>query len=149
MKNLFRLLTLITISVILFSFNFWQKDFDTARRLATEKNQLILLNFSGSDWCGPCIRMEKEIFSSETFQKMAEANLVLLNADFPRIKKNQLSKEQRNANEMLAEKYNREGKFPFTVLMTPEGNVIKTWEGLPDEDAARFTSMIKKLCDEH
>jgi thioredoxin-related protein len=148
MRNLFKLLLLTVTSFIFLSFNIWQKDFDTARRIATEKNQLILLNFSGSDWCGPCIRMEKEIFSSEAFMKMAESNLVLLNADFPRFKKNQLSKEQRNANDLLAEKYNREGKFPFTVLLTPGGNVVKTWEGLPDEDASGFTSAVKKLCDE-
>ncbi|RYY17285.1 MAG: thioredoxin family protein, partial [Chitinophagaceae bacterium] len=98
MRNLFKLSLLIAVSIITFSFTIWQKDFDTARRIATEKNQLILLNFSGSDWCGPCIRMEKEIFSNEAFLKMADANLVLLNADFPRFKKNQLSKEQRTAN---------------------------------------------------
>ena len=148
MRNLLKLFVLTAIPFILFSFNIWQKDFDTARMIATEKNQLILVNFSGSDWCGPCIRMEKEIFSSETFLKMAESNLVLLNADFPRFKKNQLSKEQRNANEVLADKYNREGKFPFTVLLTADGNVIKTWEGLPDDNVTQFTAAIKKLCDE-
>ena len=123
----------------------WQKILKSQRWQLTKPVDTV--EFHGSDWCGPCIRMEKEIFSSEAFTRMAETNLVLVNADFPRFKKNQLSKEQRNANEILAEKFNREGKFPFTLLLTPGGEVIKTWEGLPDEDASQFSSAIKKLCD--
>ncbi|HMF69889.1 MAG TPA: thioredoxin family protein [Flavitalea sp.] len=138
---------LLGLSVLLLSFTVWQPDFDTAQKLAHERNQLILLNFSGSDWCGPCIRMKKEIFSNEAFSKMADTTLVMVNADFPRNKKNQLNKELRTQNEQLADKYNPEGKFPYTVLLSANGTVIRSWEGMPDETAVEFALSIKKICD--
>ena len=70
----------------------WGTDFEKAKQTATQEHKIILLNFSGSDWCGPCIRMHKEIFDNGAFKKFADAGLVLVNADFPRLKKNQLSK---------------------------------------------------------
>jgi thioredoxin-related protein len=131
------------------SFTTWQSDFETAKQIAKEKHQLILLNFSGSDWCGPCIRMRKEIFGSEVFSKMADASLVLFNADFPRNKKNQLDKQIKKQNEALADKYNPEGKFPFTLLLDENGKTIKTWDGLPNGNAAAFTLQVKTICDAH
>ena len=132
---------------VLFAMAIWQPDFETAQKNAVEKHQLILLNFSGSDWCGPCIRMHKEIFNSPAFSAYADACLELVNADFPRNKKNQLSKAIQKQNEALADKYNPEGKFPLTLLLDAKGKVIKTWDGLPDENAEQFTSIVKKLCD--
>ena len=129
------------------SFTIWQPNFEKAKQTATEKHQLILLNFSGSDWCGPCIRMRKEIFESEAFSKMADTTLVLVNADFPRNKKNQLDKLNKKQNESLADKYNPDGKFPFTVLLNPDGKLIKSWDGLPDENAEQFTKQVKNICD--
>ncbi|MEP7164716.1 MAG: thioredoxin family protein [Ferruginibacter sp.] len=129
------------------SFATWETDLDKAKQIAKEKHELILLNFSGSDWCGPCIRMKKEIFDSREFVEIAEKNLVLLNADFPRGKKNQLSKEVKHNNEALADKYNPEGKFPFTLLLDANGKIIRSWDGLPDENATAFTKLIKGLCD--
>ena len=140
---------LLGLLVLLLSFTVWQPDFETAQKLAHERNQLILLNFSGSDWCGPCIRMKKEICSNEAFSKMADATLVMVNADFPRNKKNQLNKELRTQNEQLADRYNPEGKFPYTVLLSANGAVIRSWEGMPDETAAEFALSIKKICDGH
>ena len=125
----------------------WQHDFEKAKKEAREKHELILLNFSGSDWCIPCIRMEKEIFASDAFEKMADTSLVLVNADFPRLKKNQLSKELQKQNEWLADKYNPKGIFPYTLLLDENGKVLKTWEGLPAGDADRFASDIKSICD--
>jgi peroxiredoxin len=57
----------------------------------------------------------------------------LVRADFPRMKKNQLSKEQTAYNEKLAEKYNPKGKFPLTVLINPDGKVITEWDGYPKD----------------
>jgi thioredoxin-related protein len=125
----------------------WLTDFDTAQSKAKEKHQLIMLNFSGSDWCGPCIRMRKEIFNSEVFSQMADSSLQLVNADFPRKKKNALPKKIKKQNEELADKYNPEGKFPFTVLLDAKGKVIKSWDGLPDENATAFTKHVKELLD--
>ena len=87
------------------SFINWHNNFEDAKQLARKEHKHILLNFSGSDWCGPCIRLHKEIFESEPFQKFAETNLVLVNADFPRLKKNQLSSSQQKINDAIADKY--------------------------------------------
>ncbi|MFN0290975.1 thioredoxin family protein [Pedobacter helvus] len=125
----------------------WEANFENAKKIAKEKNQLILLNFSGSDWCIPCIRMHKEIFTDAGFLKMAEQNLVLVNADFPRNKKNQLPVEIKKQNEALADQYNPGGRFPYTVLLNAEGKVVKTWEGLPDETPTQFAATLKQICD--
>jgi thioredoxin-related protein len=143
MKKLF----LIAFGFIAIPFSNWQPSFEKAKEIAKDKHQLILLNFSGSDWCGPCIRMRKEIFDSETFSAMADSLLVLVNADFPRNKKNQPDKSVQAQNEMLADKYNTEGKFPLTVLLDENGNLIKSWDGLPKESAQQFACEIKALSD--
>lgn len=121
----------------------WLTNFTDAQKIAKEKNQLILLNFSGSDWCGPCIRMKKEIFGSEVFNDYAATNLVLVNADFPRNKKNKLDKAQVKLNEALADKYNAEGKFPYTLLLDADGKVLKKWDGFPNEKPEEFVASIK------
>lgn len=143
MKNILA----FALCVSALSFTTWQPDFQKARKLAKENHQLILLNFSGSDWCGPCIRMKKEIFESAVLSSFADSNLVLVNADFPRSKKHQLSKEQQEQNNKLAETYNPSGKFPYTLLLDEEGKVLKSWDGLPDENDIVFTSTIKKIMD--
>jgi thioredoxin-related protein len=107
----------------------WLDNFNTAKDLAAKDHKYILISFSGSDWCAPCIKMKKEVFENESFVNLAEQKLVLVRADFPRSKKNQLPGEQVKHNEVLAEKYNPSGKFPFTVLVDSNGNVIKTWDG--------------------
>jgi thioredoxin-related protein len=81
----------------------WMGDFDSAKSQAAKEHKLILINFSGSDWCGPCIRLRKEILESATFENYAADHLVLVRADFPRQKKNQLPKDQVKRNEALAD----------------------------------------------
>lgn len=109
----------------------WQLDFDQAKTEARQAHKLILLNFSGSDWCGPCIQLKKEVFESAEFGQFAADHLVLVRADFPRKAKNQLNAQQTARNEALAEKYNRQGKFPFTVLLDADGRVLNEWDGYP------------------
>jgi len=138
---------LILFSSFLLSSNGWLTNFDTATKAATEKHQLILLNFSGSDWCGPCIRLRKEIFESTTFISFADSNLVLVNADFPRNKKNRLSDDQTKLNDAIADKYNPEGKFPYTLLLNADGKVLKEWDGFPNETPASFVAVLKSVCD--
>lgn len=123
----------------------WMGNFTEAQKQAKATHKQILINFSGSDWCGPCIRLRKEILESESFEQYAAANLLLVRADFPRQKKNQLPKEQIKLNESLAEVYNKDGKFPFTVLVDENGKVLKSWDGFPDETPQAFVSEIDKL----
>jgi thioredoxin-related protein len=123
----------------------WFTDFNKAKTEAAGSNKYMLINFSGSDWCGPCIRLHKQIFESETFTSFAEKNLVLVNADFPRLKKNQLSNEQQKRNEALADQYDPQGHFPYTVLVDANGKVVKTWDGLPNETPDKFLSDINAV----
>ena len=142
-----RKLFLIAFCFMAMSFNNWQSSFEKAKQIAKDKHQLILLNFSGSDWCGPCMRMRKEIFENENFSAMADTLLVMVNADFPRNKKNQLEKSIQTQNELLADTYNAEGKFPLTVLLDENGKMIRSWDGLPKENAAGFALEIKAIAD--
>lgn len=122
----------------------WLTDFEKAQVDARTQQKLILLNFSGSDWCAPCILMKREVFEKEVFQNYASENLVLVRADFPRNKKNQLDAAQKAHNEKLAERYNPQGKFPLTLLLDAEGNVIKSWDGYQKETSEEFVGMLQK-----
>jgi thioredoxin-related protein len=125
----------------------WETDLEKAKQKAQSEHKLILLNFSGSDWCGPCIRMHKEIFENDSFTQYADDHLVLINADFPRSKKHKLSEDQQKKNDQMADKYNKEGIFPLTLLMTADGKILKRWEGFPQISPDSFTSQIKSFAD--
>lgn len=140
-----KLLLVTLCSSLLFSTIKWETDYEKARQMAVSEKKLILLNFSGSDWCGPCIRLHKEIFESQVFENFANNQLVLLNADFPRLKKNRLSKEQQLKNDLLAEKYNNEGAFPLTLLLDTNGKVLYKWDGLPNGSPEDFTKQVKSF----
>ena len=102
----------------------WLTNLDQAKTIATKQNKNIILVFSGSDWCAPCIKLEKEIWESSDFQKEAEKNWVLLKADFPRRKANKLSKEQTKENEKIADLYNTSGYFPLVVVLDSKGKIL-------------------------
>jgi thioredoxin-related protein len=126
-----KILLALTLVLTLVAGPQWQTDFGPAQAEAKASRKRILLNFSGSDWCGPCIKLKHDVFESETFLQYAEKNLVLVRADFPRSAKNQLSKTQTAHNEGLAERYNPDGSFPLTVLIDANGKLLKSWKGYP------------------
>ena len=142
-----QILLLILFNGFLFSNVGWETDFNKAQESARTEHKLILINFSGSDWCGPCIRMHKDIFESNSFSQYAGEHLVLVNADFPRLKKHELSKDQQKKNDQLADIYNKDGIFPLTVLLDPNGKVLKEWQGLPPISSEEFTTEIKAVVD--
>ncbi len=102
----------------------WQTDFDQAKLLAIKENRPIIMVFQGSDWCAPCIKLDREIWSSEEFKNYAKDNFIMLKVDFPRQKKNALSPEQQAKNDKLAEKYNKSGYFPHVVVVDKSGKVL-------------------------
>ncbi|QQX77102.1 MULTISPECIES: thioredoxin family protein [Aequorivita] len=119
---------ILLVAVIFCSFKLsaqeWQTDFETAKQISSEENRPIVLVFQGSDWCAPCIKLDREIWSSEEFKAYAKDHFVMLQADFPRKKKNSLPDVQQQKNNQLAEKYNKQGYFPFVVVLDNEGNVL-------------------------
>jgi len=99
----------------------------TVFRLKTgylQHNQNIVLVFAGSDWCAPCIKLERQVWSSEQFQKLAKEHFIMLKADFPRKKQNKLSVQQQQKNDQLADRYNQQGNFPLVVVLNPQGQVL-------------------------
>jgi len=136
-------MAVIPLMALLCSFTNWHYDLKEAQQLARSNNRYIVLNFSGSDWCGPCIRLHREVFASAEFAAFADTALVMVNADFPRNKKNQLPDNQQKINDALADKYNNDGDFPLTVLLNADGKVIKKWAGFPNGTVTDFITDIK------
>jgi thioredoxin-related protein len=143
MLKLRSLLALLILPLFLMSADNWRTDFDVARADAKKEHKLILLKFSGSDWCVPCIRMEKEVFSTETFQQFASTSLITVNADFPQRGLAKMPKALIQQNEKLAEQYNKEGHFPYTVLLDPDGKVLKTWDGYKGMKPEELIAQVK------
>jgi len=134
---------ILPLVALLFSFSNWHYNLQEAEQIAQQKHRCILLNFSGSDWCGPCIRLHKEIFASQAFTQFADTALVMVNADFPRMGKNQLPAKQQAINDALADKYNSRGAFPLTVLLDANGKVLQEWDGFPKGSVEGFISDVK------
>ena len=124
MKHIYLVLTFITISFYSVSAQEWQTDINAAKKIALTENKTIVLVFQGSDWCAPCIKLDRDIWSTEIFKSYAKTHFVMLQADFPRKKKNALSPELTEANAKLAETYNSNGIFPFVVVLDSKGNVL-------------------------
>lgn len=144
-NGLIKLSLFIGVVLTCFSFLPWHYNLETAEIQAQKEQKYILLNFSGSDWCGPCMRLEKEIFESSPFLTFADTSLIMVNADFPRNKRNQLPKKQQDINNDMADKYNMNGIFPFTLLLNDHGKVLKSWEGLPNLKPEEFVLEIKSI----
>lgn len=122
MKKLF-LSILLLFSAFSFSQD-WKYNFEEAKQIASEEGKNIIIVFSGSDWCAPCIKLDKNIWQSEVFQKEASKEWIIVRADFPRKKANTLSKEQTDHNRMLADKFNQEGSFPLVVILDKNGKLL-------------------------
>ena len=99
----------------------WLTDAAKAQAQAKAENKIVLLDFTGSDWCGWCIKLNKEVFSTPEFAKYAKKNLVLVEVDFPHRKK--LSDAQKRANEALSNKYGIEG-YPTLILLDGSGKKV-------------------------
>ncbi|WP_108868420.1 thioredoxin family protein [Aquimarina aquimarini] len=102
----------------------WKYDFEEATTLAKEKDQNIVLLFTGSDWCPPCMRLEKYILSDKEFIEYAGKNFVWVKADFPKRRKNKLTAIQRSKNKALARKYNKRMSFPVILVLNNDGTVL-------------------------
>lgn len=118
----------------------WLKDFDKAIAQAKEENKVVLVEFHGSDWCPPCIKLNKEVLSTDAFKDLAESSLVLVDADFPR--KSKLPEEQMDHNDALAKKYGVK-YFPTVLLISAEGEVLDKMVGFPKGGLEGFLSFIK------
>jgi protein disulfide-isomerase len=122
----------------------WLTEFSHAKQLAATNKVQILADFSGSDWCGWCIKLDKEVFSTQAFKDYARTNLVLLLVDFPQ-RKDQAPK-QIEQNKAMAKKYGVQG-FPTVILMDPTGKELAR-TGYEPGGAVKYVEHLKTLLQE-
>lgn len=124
--------TLLFLTFLLFSVNAlagksgWEESYDKALTEAKETNKLVLLDFTGSDWCGWCMKLDEEVFSKSDFKKFAKANLVLVELDYPR-GKNQ-TKKLKEQNAALKNQFGIRG-YPTLIVVDAEGKEQARWGG--------------------
>lgn len=121
----------------------WSENYDDAIAQAKKEDKLVLVNFTGSDWCGWCIKLDKEVFSQEDFKKYADENLVLLKLDFPRNVPQE--KEVVAQNEKLAKQYGIRG-FPTIVMLNGKEKEVGRLgyvEGGPSAFIKKLESSVK------
>jgi thioredoxin-related protein len=104
----------------------WGDNYQEALATAAKENKKVLLDFTGSDWCGWCIKLKKETFNQPQFKTFADKNLVLVEIDFPQGKT--LSPQVKKQNDALQEQYQVHG-FPNLVLLDPQGKILKQNSG--------------------
>lgn len=99
----------------------WLTDVPQAQAQAKKDNKLVLMDFTGSDWCPWCIKLRNEVFDTQEFKTYADKNLVLVEVDFPR--KKAQSAELKKANAALERKYGIQG-YPTVIVLNGEGKKV-------------------------
>jgi protein disulfide-isomerase len=119
----------------------WLTDLPKAQAKARAENKVVLLDFTGSDWCGWCIKFNKEVLSTAEFKEYAARNLVLVELDFPR--KKAQSPELKQANKALNEKYKVDG-YPTFIVLNKDGKEIGRQGGYSAGGPKAFIAKIEK-----
>lgn len=144
MPRFLRILPLLVLGVApLLAADGWLTDLEEAKKVAAKDKKAILLDFTGSDWCGWCIRLREEVFDKPEF-KEASKDFVLVELDFPRRK--QLPEAEKARNEALAKKFNVRG-YPTILLLTSEGEPFAQTgyeQGGPVKYVASLREMLKR-----
>ena len=117
---------------------------DKALDRSSQEQKPIMLIFSGSDWCKPCIQLKKSILDTKAFSDLSE-ELIMMYLDFPYKRSNRLSKEETKHNESLAEQYNKSGHFPKIVFLDQEGKPFTEFNYEKGMTVDHFISNIKKI----
>ena len=121
----------------------WTEDFEAARQQAAKEGKLILIDFSGSDWCGWCKKMDEEVFSQDRFVREVTKKFVLVMVDSPR-DKSMLSALARKQNQKLTEKYEVRG-FPTVVIVNPDGEKVKSHSGYRKGGPQGYIKYLREL----
>lgn len=121
----------------------WLENYAEALAAAKQLKRPVLIDFTGSDWCGWCIKLDREVFSQKAFIKYAKRDLVLLKLDFPQRKK--LSEALQKQNMELAKKFGIRG-FPTIVIVDAEGKEIAR-TGYQRGGAKNYVDHLKDLLE--
>ena len=120
----------------------WLTDFDKAKEKAKAENKMVLMDFTGSDWCPPCKALHKNVLTSAEFVEFAKKNLVLVEVDFPN--KKPQSAELKKSNKALAKKFGIEA-YPTIVVLDSNGKELSKKSGYGGEKAKEFIARIEAL----
>lgn len=147
MKTMLRSLAIVLVSSSMaFAAEGWLTDWEAAKAKSKAENKPILLNLVGSDWCGWCIKLEKEVLSQKAFKDFAAENLILMEADFP--KKKELPADLKKQNDALKKQY-LNGGYPTMYLVDAEGKKLSEdlgeLKGGTDAYIAKLKELIAKL----
>lgn len=121
----------------------WETDYEVALKRAADEKKVILADFTGSDWCGWCIKLKKEVFDQDEFKEYAKKNLIMLELDFPQQKK--LPSKEKEQNEKLSKEFKVDG-FPTVVLLNAKGKEIARTgyqKGGPEKYIEHLKGLIK------
>ncbi len=146
MKNFISLLIALGLTLIGITASAesnWVTDYKKAQEDAKAGKKLMLLEFTGSDWCGWCMKLDKEVFSTPEFQNYASRNLILVKLDFPRRKPQ--TEALKKQNEQLAQKYGIQG-FPTIIVLNGQGEKVGElgyMEGGPSPFLAKLETLPK------
>jgi thioredoxin-related protein len=121
MKLLVLLSVALMTSTAAFAAAGWDDDYEKALEKAKTEKKLVLLDFTGSDWCGWCMKLDKEVFSKKEFKDYATSNLVLVEVDFPQQK--HLTKKVKEQNDKLQKQYKVQG-YPTIIVLNSEGKQV-------------------------
>ena len=117
----------------------WLTDLDEAKKVATKENKKLLVDFTGSDWCGYCMKLHKEVFATEEFEKFAK-DFVLVELDFPKRKEQPAAEKAKN--QAAQKKYGVNG-FPTVIIMNTSGKVLNRAEGYsPDSGPSAYLPQL-------
>jgi thioredoxin-related protein len=120
----------------------WLTDYKQAQQQAKANNKFLLLDFTGSDWCGWCKKFDREVLLKPEFKDFARDNLVVVELDFPRAKPQ--SPELRKQNRELAQQYEIVG-FPTIVVLGADGQKLWRYDGYFPDGPAAFIAQLQKL----
>jgi thioredoxin-related protein len=141
-RNAFLILTAFLASAVTGLAGDWQTNYEKALEAAKSQNKRVLLDFTGSDWCGPCIQLKKTVFSRPEFRTYADKNLILVEIDYPQRKTQ--SAELKQQNEKLSRQYGIDEKgFPTVVLLDPAGKLIREFTGYDGDTATNLIAWIE------
>jgi len=134
------------LCTVLASAQNWKSSFEEALLISKAEKKPIVLVFAGSDWCAPCIKLERSIWQSKAFVSYSNKHFVLYKADFPRKKANQLAADVKEQNNKLAERYNPNGHFPLVVVLNSNEAVLghTGYKNIsPDQYISLLNSLVK------
>jgi len=136
------LLLCLTFNVARAEEGAWLTDLPKAQEVAAKEKKLILMDFTGSDWCPPCKLLHRNVLTKPEFKEFAKDHLVLVELDFPRSKPQ--SAKLKKANQDLAQRFKIEG-YPTVIVLDAKGKEVWREVGYSGANVVDYVAQLRKL----